>query len=99
MFNLEACPAYPAKNLGIAVRAVPFACQEEIHLSGQFHLWQHLMPDVSQQDQHAAYAERKPLLDGTELLMTCDSHTAQLIANLHFMIPVVEEIIQMRYMI
>jgi hypothetical protein len=94
LLNLEAGPANSAKNLCTAVSAVTLARQEEVQLPRGLHLWQHLMPEISQKNKDVPKAKGKPLLDGTKFLMACQSHTIQLVTHLHLMIPVVQEIIQ-----
>jgi hypothetical protein len=74
---------------------VSFTTNEKVKLFGCLDLWQHLMPEVCQKYKEVSYPKRKSLLDGIELLAVGDRNTFQLVANLHFMVPIIENVVQL----
>jgi hypothetical protein len=83
----------------MAIGAMAFACHEEIQLPSHLDLGEHGVPYILKKDNYISQPSGVFLQNCIILLTGCKSHTLQSIAYLHFMIPVIEEIIQMRYVI
>lgn len=80
----------------MTICTMPFTRHEEIESPCQPDFWQHFMPDILHHNDDMCYPKRETSSKYSMLLMGCECRTFQLVADGHFMIPVIKKVIQTR---